>query len=81
MEMMKDGHNRKQIVVDMPSLVFNAPTPEGSDLETRTAFLSKAYKQNELRHRELKNLLDDVKELNKRTDDLSEQVPSERPPV
>ncbi|XP_076089208.1 uncharacterized protein LOC143059573 isoform X2 [Mytilus galloprovincialis] len=74
----KDGHNRKQIVVDMPSLVFNAATPEGSDLETRTAFLSKAYKQNELRHRELKNLLDDVKELNKRTDDLSERASSDR---
>ncbi|CAG2201522.1 unnamed protein product [Mytilus edulis] len=74
----KDVHNRKQIVVDMPSLVFNAATPEGSDLETRTAFLSKAYKQNELRHRELKNLLDDVKELNKRTDDLSERASSDR---
>jgi hypothetical protein len=65
----------------MPSIVFNAPTPEVTDVELRAALLAKAYKQNELRHRELKNLLDDVKELNKRSDDLSEHLPFQRPPI
>jgi hypothetical protein len=77
----KDLNSRKQIVVDMPSIVFNAPTPEVTDVELRAALLAKAYKQNELRHRELKNLLDDVKELNKRSDDLSEHLPFQRPPI
>ena len=77
----KDVNNRKQIVVDMPSIIFNAPTPEVTDVELRTTLLAKAYKQNELRQRELKNLLDDVKELNKRSDDLSDTIPVERPPI
>ena len=77
----KDLNSRKQIVVDMPSIVFNAPTPEVTDVKLRATLLAKAYKQNELRHRELKNLLDDVKELNKRSDDLSEHLPFQRPPI
>lgn len=73
--------NRKKIIVDMPAIVFNAPTPEVSDVELRATLLAKAYKQNELRKRELKNLMEDVKELNKRSDDLSGQIPVQRPLV
>lgn len=75
----KEPNNRKQIVVDMPSIVFNAPTPEVTDLELRSTLLAKAYKQNELRQKELKNLMEDVRELNKRSDDLSEHFPTQSP--
>lgn len=70
---------KKKIIVDMPAIVFNAPTPDVSDVELRATLLAKAYKQNELRKRELKNLMDDVKELNKRSDDLAGQISVQRP--
>ncbi|XP_033730717.1 uncharacterized protein LOC117320162 [Pecten maximus] len=65
--------NKKQIVVDMPAIVFNTATPERTriDFESDLTPLRKTYKQNELRQRELKNLIEDVKELNLRNDTLT----------
>ena len=71
---------RRHIVVDMPHIIFNAATPdiskepalaEGGAFTERPGTLSKTLKQNEIRHRELQNLLEDVKELNKRTETLN----------
>ena len=71
---------KRHIVVDMPHIIFNAATPditkeaslvEGGSLSDRPGALSKTLKQNEIRHRELQNLLEDVKELNKRTETLN----------
>ncbi|XP_069108682.1 uncharacterized protein [Argopecten irradians] len=65
--------NKKQIVVDMPAIVFNTATPERTriDFDSEIGPLRKTYKQNELRQRELKNLIEDVKELNLRNDTLT----------
>lgn len=71
--------SKKRIVVDMPSIVFNSATPDRPETDLKNvndAQLHKTYKQNELRHRELKNLFEDVKELNRRTDSLSGSVMS-----
>ena len=66
--------DKRQIVVDMPTIVFNTPsTPEptsASALNVSSGGLVKAFKQKELRQRELSNLMEDVKELNKRTETL-----------
>ncbi|KAK7507425.1 hypothetical protein BaRGS_00001360 [Batillaria attramentaria] len=78
---------RRHIVIDMPHIIFNAATPDIS-LDHRAdnpsapagpGTLSKTLKQNEIRHRELQNLLEDVKELNKRTETLNTQCPTEAP--
>lgn len=63
--------DKRQIVVDMPTIVFNAPkTPEPSSVTGSGGGLVKAFKQKELRQKELSNLMEDVKELNKRTETL-----------
>ena len=66
--------DKRQIVVDMPTIVFNTPsTPEptsASALNVAGGGLVKAFKQKELRQKELSNLMEDVKELNKRTETL-----------
>ncbi|XP_078323771.1 uncharacterized protein LOC111126378 isoform X6 [Crassostrea virginica] len=71
---------RKQIIVDMPSIVFNNPTPDQEDYDPldrkRRSVLRKTFKQNEIRQRELRNLIDDVRELNKRSDELTETINS-----
>lgn len=71
---------RKQIVVDMPSIVFNNATPVHDESEVferkRRSVLRKTFKQNEIRQRELRNLIDDVRELNKRSDELNESIKS-----
>ncbi|CAL1530363.1 unnamed protein product [Lymnaea stagnalis] len=75
---------KKHIVVDMPSIVFNPATPEpgGRHLDviggrevnqthgSRTS-LVRTVKQQELRQRELQHLMEDVRELNVRTDHLT----------
>ncbi|KAK3593482.1 hypothetical protein CHS0354_037004 [Potamilus streckersoni] len=77
-----EENGRKQIVVSMPAIVFNAvqtsddlkrgpPSPEPSK-----GSLLKAFKKKEIRQRELTNLLEDVKELNKRTESLTEAAAS-----
>ncbi|XP_021345155.1 uncharacterized protein LOC110445076 isoform X3 [Mizuhopecten yessoensis] len=65
--------SKRQIVVDMPAIVFNTATPERTRLEFDPQLnpLRKTYKQNEIRQRELKNLIEDVKELNLRNDTLT----------
>ncbi|GFS10086.1 hypothetical protein ElyMa_006638700 [Elysia marginata] len=110
--------NKRHIVIDMPSIIFNAASPDvtvehstltstvrevnqvqghGSTPQSRTGGqsssstvatptgwspasgtptvpnLSKAVKQQEIRKRELQNLLEDVRELNIRTEVLSSQ--------
>ncbi|XP_012938582.1 uncharacterized protein LOC106011913 [Aplysia californica] len=86
---------RKRIVVDMPNIIFNAASPDvdrvtpgkaeersrppSHNLYTETS-LKKSIKQQEIRKRELKNLLEDVKELNMRTEALSSQSMNEMPP-
>ena len=76
---------KRHIVIDMPHIIFNAPTPDisvhgagkgnrGLSPPERPGVLSKTLKQNEIRHRELQNLLEDVKELNKRTETLNTQA-------
>jgi hypothetical protein len=69
---------RKQIVVDMPSIVFNNVTSENETVSERKrrSVLQKTFKQNEIRQRELRNLFDDVRELNKRSDELTESIRS-----
>lgn len=67
---MQDG--KMKIVVDMPNIIFNAASPEGdvgsdngqsSNMQPENV-LRKAMKQQEIRKKELHNLLEDVKELN-----------------
>lgn len=69
--------SRKQIVVDMPTIIFKAATPEVPEIELKrqnsVITLSRTYKQNEIRQRELRNLIEDVKEINKRTETLYSQ--------
>ncbi|KAL8587764.1 hypothetical protein ACOMHN_020982 [Nucella lapillus] len=78
---------KRHIVIDMPHIIFNAATPDiaieaskggdaspGRPLSERPGALSKTLKQNEIRQRELQNLLEDVKELNKRTETLNTQA-------
>ncbi|XP_064598618.1 LOW QUALITY PROTEIN: uncharacterized protein LOC135464962 [Liolophura sinensis] len=65
------GSPRKRIVVDMPDIVLYPATP---DVELNSADkggqLAKTLKQNQLRQREIANLLEDVKEISDRTEAL-----------
>ncbi|XP_070187426.1 uncharacterized protein [Littorina saxatilis] len=81
--LLSTERRRRHIVVDMPHIIFNAatpdmskepPVPESLPLTDRPGALSKTLKQNEIRHRELQNLIEDVKELNKRTETLNTHV-------
>lgn len=82
-----DTTPRRQIVIDMPHIIFNAATPDISrepgdgtpGVQPGPGTLSKTLKQNEIRHREVQNLLEDVKELNKRTETLNTHRPTEEP--
>ncbi|XP_046583997.1 uncharacterized protein LOC124291132 isoform X2 [Haliotis rubra] len=68
--------SRVHIVVDMPDIIYSAPTPdviEGMEVK-KGGSLSKTYKQNEIRQRELQNLIEDVKELNMRTETLTSEL-------
>ncbi|XP_046355711.1 uncharacterized protein LOC124134713 isoform X1 [Haliotis rufescens] len=68
--------SRVHIVVDMPDIIYSAPTPdviEGMEMK-KGGSLSKTYKQNEIRQRELHNLIEDVKELNMRTETLTSEL-------
>lgn len=68
-----DSQEKKRIRVDMPAIVYNTVhSPEPVLPEQNT--LVKAFKQKELRQKELSNLIEDVKELNKITESLAEQV-------
>ena len=67
--------SRRQIRVDMPTIIFKCPTPvprEFEDDNSGIGNLSKMCKQSEIRQRELKNLFEDVKELNMRTNSLTQ---------
>ncbi|XP_041374815.1 uncharacterized protein LOC121387691 [Gigantopelta aegis] len=67
--------SRRHIRVEMPTIIFNCPTPdprEREDDKSGIGSLSKMYKQSEIRQRELKNLFEDVKELNMRTNSLTQ---------
>lgn len=69
-----NSQEKKRIRVDMPAIVYNtvqSPEPPSVDYQSG---LVKAFKQKELRQRELSNLMEDVKELNKRTESLSGAV-------
>ncbi|ESO98142.1 hypothetical protein LOTGIDRAFT_174318 [Lottia gigantea] len=65
----------KQIIVAMPDIVLDnaSPVPGTSRESSPTGSLSKTIKQSELRQREIKNLLEDVKELNKQTQQYTEE--------
>ena len=57
---------KRTIHVDMPTIVYNtSPNPSPDDMNPG---LLKAYKQKELRQRELTNLTEDIRELNKMTE-------------
>ena len=63
--------DKRQIVVDMPAIVFNTPkTPEPSSQSGSGGGLVKAFKQKELRQKELSNLMEDLKELNKTNENI-----------
>lgn len=69
-----NSHEKKRIRVDMPAIVYNTvQSPEPASLEPQSG-LVKAFKQKELRQKELSNLMEDVRELNKRTESLSGTV-------
>lgn len=81
---------KKQIIVDMSSIIFTAPSPDpdrsfvddtasqgqhksqDQSIVSETS-LRKVVKQQELRRRELTNLLEDVKKLNMKTEALQLQ--------
>lgn len=65
-----NSQEKKRIRVDMPAIVYNnANSPEPpADYQTG---LVKAFKQKELRQKELSNLMEDVRELNKITESMS----------
>ncbi|KAL4217494.1 hypothetical protein ACF0H5_023943 [Mactra antiquata] len=68
------SQEKKRIRVDMPAIVYNnmnTPEPVPSEL---TPGLAKAFKQKELRQKELSNLMEDVKELNKLTENLTKSA-------
>ena len=63
--------DKRQIVVDMPAIVFNTPkSPEPSSASLSGGGLVKAFKQKELRQKELSNLMEDLKEINKTNESL-----------
>ncbi|XP_025095302.1 uncharacterized protein LOC112564579 isoform X3 [Pomacea canaliculata] len=82
--LLEGERKRRQIVIDMPNIIFNAATPETA-VESKAdraplqnaGSLRKTLLQNEIRHREVHNLLEDVKDLNKRTETLTSQCTSE----
>ncbi|KAL4222803.1 hypothetical protein ACF0H5_018843 [Mactra antiquata] len=68
------SQEKKRIRVDMPAIVYsnmNTPEPVPSEF---TPGLAKAFKQKELRQKELSNLMEDVKELNKLTENLTKSA-------
>ncbi|XP_050418249.1 uncharacterized protein LOC126831671 isoform X2 [Patella vulgata] len=69
-----DASSRIRIVVDMPNIILNAasPEPQSSRETTFVGTLSRACKQSEMRQKEIQNLLEDVKELNKRSQSFME---------
>lgn len=84
--MMPVNNGKKRIVVDMPNIIFNSASPDGDEYNNDQlpdhvkgqgyknhpeGVLRKAAKQQEIRKKELNNLLEDVKELNMRTEVLS----------
>lgn len=73
---VKNG--RRRIVVDMPAIVFNSASPSNMnaryDVEREPTLLRKEYKQNEIRQREVKKLIEDVKELNMRNEQIADRV-------
>lgn len=72
--MSNSNSDKVRIRIDMPPILFNShATPEPVVSEgPSTSGLVKAFKQKELRQKELSNLLEDVRELNKRSDTLAE---------
>ncbi|XP_052236518.1 uncharacterized protein LOC127848228 isoform X1 [Dreissena polymorpha] len=70
-----DSNDRMHIHVNMPAIVFNtvnSPEPRSPDLGGGVPIpLTKAFKQKELRQRELCNLMEDVRELNKISESLT----------
>lgn len=64
--MPDSGRNeRRRIQVNMPVIVYNnVASPEPSAADSNTG-LAKAFKQKELRQRELSHLKEDIRELNK----------------
>lgn len=60
---------KRTIYVDMPVIVYNN-SPDPAPVDT-TAGLVKAFKQKELRQKELSNLKEDIRELNKMSEVLS----------
>lgn len=71
-----NSQEKKRIRIDMPAIVYNTiHTPEPVPMDNNnTTGLAKAFKQKELRQKELTNLMEDVKELNKLTESLTETV-------
>ncbi|KAK6165643.1 hypothetical protein SNE40_022532 [Patella caerulea] len=69
-----DASSRIRIVVDMPNIILNAasPEPQSSRETTFVGTLSRTCKQSEMRQKEIQNLLEDVKELNKRSQSFME---------
>jgi hypothetical protein len=73
-----ENNPKKQIVVEMPNIMFMPSTPEPSfgtgDNYMRQGPLTKALTQNKIREREVKHLLQDVKDLNQLTEQLEERA-------
>ncbi|XP_064647224.1 uncharacterized protein LOC135500023 isoform X2 [Lineus longissimus] len=72
------SESKKQIVVEMPNIMFMPSTPEppydSEDNYLRQGPLTKALTQNKIREREVRNLLQDVKDLNQITEQLEERA-------
>ena len=67
------SENKMNLVVQMPDIILNPPTPTPTRLvhsADDVVSLRKTFRQNELREREVANLLEDVKELT----EISEQL-------
>ncbi|XP_013419322.1 uncharacterized protein LOC106180010 isoform X2 [Lingula anatina] len=69
---------KKSLIVEMPNIVFQPATPDlysvYNDLPQSSQSLKKAYRQQQLREREVSNLLEDVQELNQITEELQTKV-------
>lgn len=69
------GHDNDHATFAVPHLAIRSPSPIkniSSDAVTSPAHLIKTFRQNELRQKEVRNLLEDVRELNMLTDHLGE---------
>ena len=69
---------RRKLVIEMPNIVFRPPSPPSLSVTARTELetavnLRKALRQSQLRQKELKNLLDDVLELNELTEEMKQK--------